>query len=67
MNELIALALALIAAYVVIKYVRRVYRQQNRSNRVYNVSCACGYQGQAKRLPTRCPRCRQLIGVKKAG
>ncbi|OPZ58750.1 MAG: hypothetical protein BWY87_01315 [Deltaproteobacteria bacterium ADurb.Bin510] len=67
MNELVALALALIAAFVIVKYVKSVYRQQNRQDRLYNVSCECGFKGQVKRLPARCPKCQQFIGIKKAG
>ena len=62
MDQLVALGLVLIAAYVVYSYVRSVYRQ-NRA-RTYQVSCVCGWRGQTSRLPLRCPNCRQIVGLK---
>ena len=65
MNHFVALAIMLIATYVIVQHINQAFRKHNRPARQHPVSCKCGWKGQTERLPTRCPQCRQLIGLTK--
>lgn len=63
MNHFVALAIMLIATYVIVHHINQAFRKHNRQPQMRSVSCKCSWNGQTERLPARCPRCRQLIGL----